>query len=121
MRRAEASVWRLYAAKSVARSPLIPFQPGRLLEEPGSLSWSVSCVARQERGAEEIPLAKLSWGGLDGCTQQSQHRSPRSKAVRHRGGISCRRFAGCLCASQRLQDEAGQLPESEGRGRADNV
>src|ERR1051326_1814507 len=114
MRRAEASVWRLYAAEFVARSPLIPFQPGRLLEESSFLSWSVSCVARQERGAEEIPLAKLSWGGLGGCTLQSQHRSPWSKAVRHCGGISCRRSAVCLCASRRLQGEAGQLPESEG-------
>src|SRR4029450_11079026 len=116
MRRAEASVWRLYAAKSVARSPLIPFQPGRLLEESDCLSWSVSCIARRERAAEEIPRAKLSWGGLDGCTRKWQHRPSRSKAVRHHGVTSCRRFAVCLCASPRHQGEAGQLLEREGRG-----
>src|SRR3974377_2091729 len=121
MHRAEASAWRLCAAKPVVRSPLILFQPGWLLEESGSLSWSVSCVVRQEREAEEIPLAKLSWGALDGCTLQSQPRSGGSKPVRHRGGISSRRFAVCLSASPRLQGEAGQLPESEGRGHANNV
>src|SRR3974390_993829 len=121
MHRAEASAWRLCAAKPVVRSPLILFQPGWLLEESGSLSWSVSCVVRQEREAEEITHRKLLGGALEGCTLHSQHRSRRSKAVRHRGGISSRRFAVCLSASPRLQGEAGQLPESEGRGRVDNV
>src|SRR3974390_3202446 len=113
MHRAEASAWRLCAAKPVVRSPLILFQPGWLLEESGSLSWSVSCVVRQEREAEEIPLAKLSWGGRAGCPVNSQPRSRRSKAVRLGGGISSRRFAVCLSAIPRLQGEAGQLPESE--------